>query len=856
MNGETWRSARALFEESLALLPERRRAFLEERTGANPEALAEALSLLAAHEEAGSFLAGGEVGAFAGGAPPLAEPTRERIGAYRVRSKIGAGGMGAVYLAERVEGGFEQRVAIKVVAGAAESAEVLRRFEFERRILSTLDHPGIARILDGGTTDDGLPYFVMDFVEGRTLLEYAAEERLDLASRLRLFLEVCAAVEHAHRRSVIHRDLKPSNILVGEDGHARLLDFGISKLVDGKGGEGEPGTRTVTAQRWLTPAWASPEQIRGDVTTTATDVYSLGLILFELLTGRPAVERGSGSPGAIEAAILEGRIRRPSSVAAGDGTDALEPAGSDEASRRHLARALRGDLDTIVLKATAVEPARRYGSVAELADEIERHLGGRPVRARPDTLGYRSVKFIRRHRAAVALSSIAGLALVVGLALALLGLTRARRAEQRARTEAETASRVSEFLVDLFRISDPGEARGNAVTARELLDRGAKEIDEQLSAQPAVRARMLAVIGRAYGALGIYDAGAGALEAELAALRELHGADAPELAAPLTALAVVESRRGAYAQALASSGEAIRLLEAKDSAASIELARALEQQGIAHWYLGDLAAASRAMDRSLAVRDALPRGEDEERVGTLNNAAILRWQLGDIPGARALYERALALVLEVHGEEHPDVASTLNNLAILELEADRADRARELHERALALRRKLLAADHPDVAESLNNLGEALRAVHEPEAARAALEEALAIREKALGPVHPAVATTLSNLGAVLVELGETERARPLLERALAAFTTAVGPDHFFLSYPLVGLAELEEREHRPERAEAHLRRALVLRTASLGADHAETKRVGAALERLLAAKSRIAEAPAAPRPAVESSLR
>jgi serine/threonine-protein kinase len=818
-----------VFHAALARDAATRHELLDEACAGDAALRAEVEALLAAHRDAGGF----------GEEPVLADHdvAPSHIGRYRVLRELGRGGMGAVYLAERDEPGLRKTVAIKVVRRGMDSAFVVARFHRERQILAGLEHPGIARLYDGGATDEGLPYFVMEHVDGQDVLAYCDALRLTVADRLRLFVHVCEAVHYAHQHLVVHRDLKPSNVLVTAQGEPKLLDFGIAKLLSPQVGDASLD-ETASVVRLLTPHYASPEQVQGERVTTASDVYSLGVILYELLSGhRPYRVKGS-SPSEIERAVLEGDLlppsapgTRPTRPGAGQGpeTAAVTPAEASalrQTSPRALRRRLHGDLDTVVLKALRRDPSHRYATAAELADDIRRHLDGFPVRARPDGRAYRAAKFLRRHRVGVGVAASVTVALLAGLAVALVGFTRARRAEAVAHAEAETARRVSDFMVDLFKINEPGESRGNAVTARELLDRGAQRVEEQLAGQPAVRANLLVAMGRAYGELGLFAPQARVLEQALQAQAAVHGQHSAEVARTLGLLTKAKMDKGSYAEARDLAARALAIQERLLGPDHLEVAQTLGNLGIAHWRLGDLPAARRALERALATREKVQGPDHAGLGGILNNVAILRWQEGDTEGARRLYERALAIFERDYDRDHPNVVRTLNNLANLLQQAGDLAGARALHERALASRRRMLAPDHPEIAETLNNLGDALRAAGALDEARQALTEALAIREKALGPDHEYVGTTLLNLGLTLADLGDDAAARPLLERSLELYRAALGPDHYNLAYPIAGLARLDQRAGDPAAAERGFRRALELMEKGLGPDHPDVKEI------------------------------
>lgn len=795
MEPERWQRLEELFFAGLELDAAGRAGLLAQADGEDPELAREVAAMLAAHDSG----EGQGIERLLLADPPEARPGARlgtQVGAYRLIELIGRGGMGEVYLAERADGEFQQRVAVKLLRAGLDSSQAIARFRAEREILARLEHPHIARLLDGGVTEEGLPFLAMEFVRGEPITHFCEAKKLSIEDRLRLFVDVCRATDFAHRSLVVHRDLKPSNILVTERGEVKLLDFGIAKLLE----EGAAEAATRTGFLLLTPEYASPEQVRGGGITTATDVYALGLLLHEILTGQRAQPVADLSPMGVARAVCE-----------------EEPVSPSAAAPERLARRLRGDLDTIVAKAVHKEPARRYASAERLADDVLRHLGGRPIQARADSFGYRTGKFLRRHRLAAAASAAVVAALLVGLLLAVSGLVRARRAEAEARREAETARQVSDLLTGIFKVNDPGEARGETVTARELLDRGAERVRGQLADQPAVQGNLLRTIGKAYSELGLYERAQGLYESDLAVRRGLHGEGHPEVAASLNLLAEMANRRGDSARAEALALQALAIRERTLGSESPEVAKALATAGIASWQLGDFKSARARLERSLAIQEKALGPSHPDLAGILNNVAILRWQVGDLGGARPLYERALASLERRHGERHPTVAATLNNLALVESQAARYKEARALHERALAIRRIVLAPDHPDIAESLNNLGNVLIQQRELALAHSTLEQALQIRERALGPEHPLVGATLCNVGLVLAKLKDPVRARPALERSVSVLSRALGPDHPDLSFSLETLAEMDRRAGNLAAADRASARVLALRGGPSG---------------------------------------
>jgi serine/threonine-protein kinase len=496
-----WLEMERLFNEALGHDPATRTRWLA--AACPDEALrAEVERLLAAEAGAEDRLRD----VLAGAVPPAPIEKATRIGPYRLIHELGRGGMGSVWLAERADAEYVDRVAIKLIRADAASPGLIRRFLSERQILANLKHPNIARLLDGGTTDDGRPYLVMEYIEGDPIDVYCDRHRLSVADRIALVRQVAGALQFAHTNLVVHRDIKPSNILVTSDGAPRLLDFGIAKILD-------PATmphrvaETGTGHRLMTPAYASPEQVRGDAVTTAADVYSIAVVLYELLTGRLPYRTESAQPHDLARLILEVQPEQPSTAVAADA-----PVERNTTLQR-LRRQLEGDLDNILLVALRKEPERRYASIEQFAADLGRHLDGHPVVARPDTWPYRAGKFVKRNRGAVA----AGMSTFLTLAFFALSVAiqanRIRRERDIANREREKAESVTAFLVDVFDAADPNNARGTEVTAREILAEGGRKAKTELADQPEVQAAAMETIGNVYRALGEYDSAAPFLQA-------------------------------------------------------------------------------------------------------------------------------------------------------------------------------------------------------------------------------------------------------------------------------------------------------------------------------------------------------
>ncbi|HEY3174190.1 MAG TPA: serine/threonine-protein kinase [Candidatus Polarisedimenticolia bacterium] len=821
-----------LFAEALELPAQERRAFLDSRCPASDPMRPEIDSLLAAHEarqadgDGGGFLEGidHERGA------ALLRDTEEsdagggRVGPYRLLRELGRGGMGVVHFAEREEGGFRQRVAIKLIKRGMDSDAILQRFLRERQILAGLDHPNVARLLDGGVTEEGQPWFAMEHVDGEPLIEWCDARRLGVPERLRLFEGACRAVQYAHGQLVVHRDLKPSNMLVTADGQLKLLDFGVAKLLT----ETQEGaTLTEVGIHPLTPEYAAPEQVRGEPVTTATDVYALGLVLYELLAGRRAYGERATSREELARAACE--------------VDPPAPSASVGVPR--VARTLKGDLDAVVLKALRKEPQRRYASAEALADDVRRHLAGQPVLARPDSAGYRTGKFIGRHRLGVTAVSVATLSLLAGLLGTAWQAAVAARERDRARLEARRAEQVKEFLVGMFRASDPAESKGREITAKELLDRGTEGIEKDLAGQPVVQADLLYIMSVSFWTLGRLDRARELDERSIELLRKEFGPDHPLIARGLDSL-----------------------------------------RGI-HYDSGDLPAAQRIGRQALDMRRRLLAADSADVAESMANLGTVLVRQANLGEAEPLLRGALEIRRKQLGTEHPDTARSAMNLAdLLHAKGDYAA-AEELHREALAQRRKLRGDLHPEVAAALSRLGATLTAKGDLEGAEAANREALDIRRKVYGEEHRQIPLTMvylasslhlkgdlegaeamyrdvlaryrklgleeqtnfglaqANLGRVLADRGRFEEAIPMLDQAIALHERVTGVDHPFLATALEQKAFVLLSLGRSGEALPLLDRCVEILQTRSGPEHPQTLRTREKRALAMANVGRLSEA-------------
>jgi serine/threonine protein kinase/tetratricopeptide (TPR) repeat protein len=714
-----------------------------------------------------------------------------RIGAYRVLRELGHGGMGTVYLAARADDQYQKRVAVKVVRGL-NSAEVLRHFRRERQILAGLDHPNIARLFDGGTTDDDLPYFVMEYVEGEPVDRFCDQRKLSIQERLKLFQGVCAAVQYAHRNLVVHRDIKPTNILVTAEGVPKLMDFGIAKLLN-PGVAGEVPTVTDVA---MTPEYASPEQARGGPITTAADVYSLGVVLYELLTGHRPYKLTTHNTLEVLKAVCEEEPERPSTAVARTEIPALpEGAGQEttaesvsrtrEGTPERLKRRLRGDLDNIVLMALRKEPLRRYGSVEALSEDIRRYLEGRPVTARKTTASYRASKFVRRNRTAVTVAAVLTTVIIVSVVGGFLAVRRQARVAEaerdRARAAAEKAERINAFVRDMLGSADPRIA-GRDVTVASVLDAASARVEPELGSQPDLKAAVLSTLGTTYEGLGLLEPAERLLKAALEAKIAAYGPEHVEVARSLDALARVAEDRGDLKEAERLDRQALAMLQRvgaseREEAVTVkgDLARVLEG-------LGDTAAAEALYREVLALERTLGGARSEGVAATLNNLGVLLGQRGDWAGAEPLHREALDIVREVRGPEDPDVAAGMNTLgAVLESKGDLVG-AEAMYRESLAMRRKLLGPDHPETTRSMYALAYLLRVKGDPEGALRMCHEVLALRGPNLPDGHPMVAATLQVEGLSLMDLGRAREAEPFFRESLELRRRSLPPGHWLVA--------------------------------------------------------------------------
>lgn len=819
--------------------PSRRAHYVARACGSDASLRSQVEGLLRDADPADAFFARSGNG-LAHTTASLTEKPGDLIGRYKLIKKIGEGGCGVVYEAEQLQP-LKRLVALKVIKPGMDTREVLARFDAERQALSLMDHPSIAKVFDAGATETGRPYFVMELVRGVKLTDYCDDQSncLSIEQRLRLFIEVCHAVQHAHQKGILHRDLKPSNILVTEcDGKAvpKIIDFGIAKAIT-KQRPTDQTDFTAFEQFLGTPGYMSPEQAaagRVDI-DTRSDVYSLGVLLYELLTGRAPFDTAALYRSGVEEIrriIREDEPLSPSACLTKLTREELTSVAQRRAANAaKLPSLVRGDLDWIVMKCLEKDRGRRYETANDLAGDLQRFLKDEPVSATPPSRLYRSHKFCRRHRRALSTAvTLIGL-LLVGAAATTWQAVRATRAETNAVAEAATSRQIAHFLQDTFKAVGPSVARGrDTAMLKELMDRAAERIGRELKGQPVGEAEMRATIGGVYLELGDYAKAEAMYREALNLAKRVYGQEHPEVATALDNVSMVLYRQGKVAGAEALEREVLamrtRILGNDDphvAMSLINLAAYLQAEG-------KLPEAETVNRQALAASRKAFGSDDENSVAALNNLGCVLCLEGKLPEAEGIAREVLTKERKRLGNDHPDVATLVNNLAKILADEGKTREAESTFREALALRTKVLGNDHPDVAQTLDSLAGVLQDQSRLAEAETLYRQALAIRKKVLGDEHPDVANSLNNLADLLDDEGKTAEAEALQREALAMQRKLLGNESPDVARSLHNLARLTRNEGKPAEAEPMLREALATQRKLFGNDHPD---VAESLEQL-----------------------
>ena len=880
VDASRWTRIAAWFDELVDLAPAMRDARLAAIAGDDAEAASELRALLAADaHDAGLLDAGiaGSVPGLATGARAAA-PEDGRVGPYRILEPIGEGGMGVVFLAERSDGSYEQRVAIKLIRRGMDSATILQRFLRERRILARLAHPGIVRLLDGGVGEDGRPYYVMEHVDGVALTDYANAHRLAVHERVGLVVRIAEAVAYAHAQLVVHRDLKPSNVLVDAGGAPHVLDFGIAKLLQESGEQ----TRTGTGMRVLSPAYAAPEQILGEPVGTPTDVYALGLILCELLIGRLPQPRRGGNAAQLAQDATRDIVERASALAAREPAARIADLYGAGVTPALLARRIGGDGDVIIAKALQRDPARRYATAGAFADDLRRWIDGRPIAARVESGAYRARKFVRRHRVGVAATVIVAASLLAGLGVALWQAQRAR--EQAVRADAERANaerqlarseRVKDYVLALFREQDPiSRVKAKARSASQLIGDGVAQIDATLGAQPDLQAELLRDLGEIQLNLDDTRAGVATLARALELHRRLHGADSLAATETLAAYADGVYAAGDVRAATPLIDDAIKRLRELGAVRSARMAQAELVAARIRLIEGDKVEAERLVRDAIAIVREQHGPRSIELIGPLGTLGKVLHENARFPEALDALREAIGIAEAVGGADNARAALLHTSIADSLRVQRKYDEALPEYEAALRIERAQLPADHSIVGGTLIRLGDLQRRTGRLDAADASLAEAIAILSKTPGGQYAQALQFHGNLAraqgrlelaaqryhasfeafraatgdsvytwltaleevSVLGELGRFDEADELATRAVDAMGTLANDDSYEATYVAAVLGTLRHAQGRIPDAIRLRRRALALIEKSYGPGHSEVAQVRAELAASLVA--------------------
>jgi serine/threonine-protein kinase len=770
MNHDDWKKLSQIFDMVLTLPPEGRTDYIQRVCGGDKELEHKIREMLAQLEESDRFFEERlekneklikEIDSL------IADKDRDEdfyegktIGRWKILELIGHGGMGRVYKVQRTdESGIKQTGALKIIHKSLLTPTHIERFRLEQHILSGLQHPDISGFVDSGITADRVPYMVMEFVEGDTILEYCNKQRLTNEQRLQLFITVCKAIQYAHKSLIVHRDLKPENILVTQEGRIKILDFGIAKLLDPDLYENS-AIETQPGMRMLSLEYASPEQISGKVVTTSTDLYSLGVLLNKLLTGLHPFDLDTLTYKDVEQLLAE-KDPLPASIryqSVSDTDKKIILANERQSKPQEIVHSLKGDLDAIIYKALHKDPERRYASVETLVTDIERYQNNLPVFAQPDTFSYRAGKFMRRHKWGIASVAVIFFVLIGGI---LTTMWQAQQAQQNAR-EAE---QVSAFLAQIFEGSDPNRANDGSMTARELLDQGFERAQTELSDEPALQAQMLSLIGNIYSNLGFFDDAYLAVEKSVELYHSMNE-NSPEMATALLRLANLEYRLGNYEAAADASRESLDLSISLYGNDHPETASVMNTLAMSLEEVGEKEAAYDLYYRIIEIRRDLPDQGSNLSVN-LNNLAILLQEDGKLEEADALFSEAVELVDEIYGFEHPFMAYTLNGYSGVHQDRGDFESAEEDLQNALKIGRAVFPENHPFNAVVLHNLGSLFEDMESYTDAANYFEQGLALRRQNLPENHPDIATSLFSLGTSFIHLEQPSKAEPILREAL-----------------------------------------------------------------------------------------
>ena len=836
-----WSEISRVLDLVFDLPSDQQQSFLQQECAGKPELLAAVEELLAADRASGDFLqtpAAEKVAVLISGTED-SELQSITFGAYQTTRLLGYGGMGVVYLANRIDGEFDQEVAIKCMRGMVSNPEIKQRFLAERQILASLQHPGIAHLLDGGVSEDGHPYFAMEYVRGTALTEYCDLNRLRIKDRIGLFLTVCNCVSYAHSKLVIHRDLKPSNILVTASKTAKgkaqikLLDFGIAKFLEDEDQLSESQSPDQIRSQLITLEYTAPEQLLRQNVTTATDVYSLGLLLYELLCGQHAHGTEGKSAEEVREIICKRMPVLPSVVAK---TAAVsDPAASNRRNKpKSLYRRLTGDLDAIVFKALQKSPDKRYQSVEAMVGDLRRHLELEPIKIRDSSVRYRLERFVYRYRWGVSATALILLLLIGMTVVSLRSNISIRNALEATQIESSKAREIARFLQELFEVADPFAQKGEQISIEELLENGAQRIANDLADQPEIQSELMFVLARIYNSLGIYARSSEMLNQTLEIQTMIFGQAHPEIARTLHWQSLVADNMGEYGlseeKAEAALEMRLLLLERNDP----DVGESMDRLGSLLAYSGqEKRAISLSQEASLILLTAV--GEEDKRTQTArHNLAWMLGTQGSYEEATPIFEQVIEISSRLVGPEHPLTLETLNNFAVMLRRQGKIERAEGIYRQVLAARLRVLGDDHPQVGFSQNNLAKLLLGKGEFEEASVLYAKSLSILKTSYGDEHSNVAISLGNLAQVLLQQGSIDQAEIRYREALAIHRKNTPAGSLKVSSTLKGLGRVLTIKGELSEAEPLLREALTIQQRALNPGHWETAETQLRLGQLL----------------------
>ncbi|MFN2373459.1 MAG: tetratricopeptide repeat protein [Cyclonatronaceae bacterium] len=834
-----WQLLDQMLQSVLDQPEESRTRYLGSICGSDTELLNDIHSLLNVHEEAGKIL-GESVTTYA--APLLPELIQQmgqlsdsevipgyRVGPYEIVSVLGRGGMGNVYLAKRADDSFSKLVALKLVRRGMDTDDILRRFRNERQILASLEHSNIARLYDGGISENGRPYFVMEYVDGVPVDQYCNQHKLSVKERVKLFITVCRAAAYAHKKLIVHRDLKPSNILVTPEGTVKLLDFGIAKLMDDENPDltvfhTRPGSQFISA------GYAAPEQLEGVLVTTSGDVFSLGVVLYELMAGcRPYEITRSLSKVVADYEHIILPSRRV--VQTGNNTteesenkpvSPVELAQARNATPDQLRKSLSGDLDNIILKALRFEPESRYSSPDQLADDLQRHLDGMPVTARPYDMGYRTRKFVQRHRTGV-IAGVAALLMLIFFTAGLIHLQSRTAAERDiANFERDKAAQVSAFLEELLSAANPayGTNRADTLRLRDFVRMSTEQVRSELGEQPLVKARMLNALGNVHEKLGMNEQARSLLEEALELRKSGYGDHHPQVAVTMKDLGIVYHRQGDYEPAedyLRAALNMMLLYPDQDPEHLVSgytsLANLINDRG-------DYDQAENLYRSALEIRINESGEDGHKTAGSMLNLATILQRKGNLADARGLHEKALLINRRVLGARHPVVATSENNYGLLLADTGDNEKAAELVRSALETRMEMYGEEHPEVLTSINNLATILSDLGKHEEAEFYHRKSLALRKKVHGETSMPVGIAINNLAMLMKNTGRIPESIDLYREARDIVRAVQGPEHPAVGILSGNLAAALRDSGNAEEAEKVYRVSLEILKNALPEDH------------------------------------